>query len=181
MEAEGYMNSSELHTIIENLDADDESDSSDIENDVSGKFACKRSRKASLQRPPVHNGKNNSMRRKTSCNDILPLFNKDNHKQSDASLPSITRSMSLPERLERCEIARPPKGSKSATERLQLPDITRNKTRETNTTQNLRNSRNFKFLPTLGKCDSPNFSLAFRKKNSADKNDLDMFMRNHFR
>ena len=177
----------ELHPIIENLDADDESDCSDAdanENDVNIN-EVNRSRKASFTILPRFNGNNRQLnrRRKTSCNDVLPLSEKERmgglFKSSEFSLPSITRSLSLPGRLEGREMKKAPsKGSRSATERLQLPGINEFRAPDSISDKNCNKNRNFFYLPSLGRKDNPKYDCRGKSKSDSLKS-LDMFMRNN--
>ena len=184
----GFPMNGDLMPILENLDADDES-SSDLESDSEGKDNNnnKRARRTSLSMTQyVYNNKNKqNRRRKTSCIEIFPHSQSDSLGQvfgaNNVSLPSIKRSMSLPESFENYEQKKVPQGCRSATERLQLPDIGQLTASDSICERDFNNSRNFRYLPNLVKHTGQNGTLDVHQRNKGDSKKLDLFMRNHFR
>eukprot|EP00112_Aurelia_sp_Birch-Aquarium-sp1_P025061 Seg8151.2 transcript_id=Seg8151.2/GoldUCD/mRNA.D3Y31 product="hypothetical protein" protein_id=Seg8151.2/GoldUCD/D3Y31 len=186
-DSNGFPMNGDLMPIFENLDADDES-SSDLESDSDGKDNNKkRARRTSLSMTQyVYNNKNKQTRqRKTSCIEIFPHSRRDSLGQvfatNNASLPSIKRSMSLPESFENYEQKKVPQGSRSATERLQLPDIGQLRATDSIRERDFNNNRNFRYLPNLAKHTGQNGTLDVHQRNKSESKKLDIFMRNHFR
>lgn len=172
-----------LMPISENLDADDESDSSELESDTGGNESHKRTRQGSLSLTHVVTQdkiRPHYRQRKLSCielisnnkkNEIDGMFNKS------VELPSIKRSMSLPECFEDFQMKHVAKGSKSAAGRLRLPDIGKNESSPFNNHNHCDTKKPYFFLPNLVK----NANMDVQNINKTEIKKLDLFMRNKFR
>ena len=175
-----------LLPISENLDADDESDSSDLdsENDFHENTAPKRKNSISLNQFIYKNkAKQPNRRRKTSCIEIFSSSKQDainSSYKSNCSLPAITRSMSLPESFDNYELKKIPQGSRSATERLQLPNIAHQRESESLAERKFNAKKKLLYLPNIVKNSGQNGSFELPSRNNTEARKLDIFMKNKF-
>ena len=176
-----------LMPISENLDADDESDNSDLECAVETKESHKRVRRGSLSlnhAVPQNKVKPNYRQRKSSCIELYA--NNENRITADSmykeavELPSIKRSMSLPESFESYELKKVPQGSRSAAARLRLPDIGNKGGPDTISDLQCNAKRHYLFLPNIMKNDIHNGTVDAQQLNKSEAKKLDLFMRNKF-
>ena len=182
---DGFNSFGKLMPISENLDADDESDNSDLEWEMESSESHKRTRRGSLLLNHGYQNKvkPNHRQRKTSC---IELYANNNNKYRTESmyketveLPSITRSMSLPESFESYEM-KVPHGSRSAAARLRLPDIGKKGSIDSISDADFNERRSYLFLPNIMKNDTQNGTVDIQQLNKSEAKKLDLFMRNKF-
>ena len=187
-DSDGFNSMGRLMPISENLDADDESENSDLECEMGVNESHKRTRKGSwsLNHFAYQNKtKRNYHTRKTSC---IELYANNRNKgmvdeiyKETVELPSIKRSMSLPESFESYELKKVPQGSRSAAARLRLPDIGNTGNLDSIPDIQCDTKRHYLFLPNIMKNDSRNGAVDVQQLNKSETKKLDLFMRNKFR
>ena len=187
-ESDGFNSLGTLMPISENLDADDESDSSDMECETENNESNKRTRKGSLSLNHVvfqNKSRLNNRQRKTSCIELYANNKKKNAidglYEKTCELPSIKRSMSLPESFENYEMKKVSQGSRSAAARLRLPDIGQRGQADCISDSRCNAKRHYLFLPNITKNDSQNGTVDVQQLNKSEAKKLDLFMRSKFR
>lgn len=186
-DSDGLNSLGRLMPISENLDADDESENSDLECEMEVNESHKRTRKGSLSLNHFiyqNKVKRNYRERKTSCIELYANNRNtgvvDGIYKEALELPSIKRSMSLPESFESYELKKVPQGSRSAAARLRLPDIGNTGNLDSLSGIQCDTKRHYLFLPNIMKSDSRNGAVDVQQLNKSEAKKLDLFMRSKF-